>query len=393
MSSHTKLDVIIIGAGAAGIGCAAALRECGVKQMVVLDARGVGSSFESWPRQMRMLTPSFNGGSFGQVDLNSVTPNTSVADCLHTEHPTGAQYARYLQALVKFHEIEVQAPVKVTAIRQDKRGFTVESSAGSYHARFVIWAVGEFSRPSYGDIQGAEYCIHNSRVADWNDLAGDSFTIIGGYESGVDAAIHLVHAGKNVTLLSRGEPWVVDDSDPSHSLSPRTLDRLREALLNAPGTIRFHGNVEVLRVEQVQSGFEIMDADERVHLSATAPIICTGFHHALDPVRHLFAWQHGQAVFDEASDESTITPDLYYSGPALQHHGALFCFIYKYRARFGIIARDIAEKLGLEWQEPLQLWKQRGFMLEDLSCCADCQCAIPRQADAEVESALYASAR
>jgi putative flavoprotein involved in K+ transport len=393
MTTSSSYDVIIIGAGAAGIGCAAALRECGVKKLLVLDAKGTGASFDAWPLQMRMLTPSFHAGSFGSVDLNSVTPNTSVADCLHTQHPTGAQYARYLQALVKYHEIQVQAPVKVAAVRQSHQHLTLECSTGRLHARFVIWAVGEYARPSTGGIHGAEHCLHNSRVQDWNALEGESFTIVGGYESGIDAAIHLVTAGKDVTLLSRGEPWVVDDADPSYSLSPRTLDRLREALLHAPGTIRFQGNVEILRVDAVDSGFELTDADERVHLSPTAPILCTGFQHALDPVRHLFAWKKGQPVFDEANDASTITPSFYYSGPALQHRGALFCFIYKYRARFGIIARDIATKLHLPWEKPLKRWRERSFMLEDLSCCADCQCAIPREDDPEIETALHENAR
>ena len=54
----------------------------------------------------------------------------------------------------------------------------------------------------------------------------------------------------------------------------------------------------------------------------------------------------------------------------------LFCFIYKYRARFGVIAKTIAERMGNDWEKPLKLWKERGFMMEDLSCCMDCQCAV-----------------
>jgi len=378
MTRHAILDVIIVGAGAAGVGCAAALKACGVQRMVLLDAKGAGGSFASWPVQMRMLTPSFHAGSFGQVDLNSVTPDTSVADCLHTEHSTGAQYARYLDALVKYHELEVQAPVFVNSVRQTAQGFEVQTSAGAYRSRFVIWATGEFARPDYGAVQGAEYCRHSSRVSDWSELEGDAFVLVGGYESGVDAAIHLSQLGKEVTLLSRGEPWVMDNADPSLSLSPRTLDRLRDALLNAPGLIRFQGNVEITRVEKTPSGYELINADGDAYQCATMPILCTGFHHPLDPVRHLFAWRDGLAVFDESSDSSTITPGLYYSGPALQHRGALFCFIYKFRSRFGIVARDIAQHLGLKWKKPLKQWAERGFMREDLSCCADCQCAIPR---------------
>ncbi|MFZ4765043.1 MAG: NAD(P)-binding domain-containing protein [Roseimicrobium sp.] len=39
------------------------------------------------------------------------------------------------------------------------------------------------------------------------------------YESGLDAAINLASLGKEVHVLSRGEPWGSDDPDPSRSLS------------------------------------------------------------------------------------------------------------------------------------------------------------------------------
>ncbi|MCG8600250.1 MAG: hypothetical protein MI807_08935, partial [Verrucomicrobiales bacterium] len=88
------------------------------------------------------------------------------------------------------------------------------------------------------------------------------------------------------------------------------------------------------------------------------------------------------------ADESPALPNLYYSGPLLQHRQSLFCYIYKFRARFGVIARTIADRLGVEWEEPLQQWQERGFLIEDLSCCEDCTCAVEneeKEAPAEVE--------
>ena len=72
-------EVLIVGAGPAGIGCAVALEACGVEVQLV-DAKGVGASFEGWPRQMRLLTPSFHSNAFGGEDLNAVTTDTSPAD-------------------------------------------------------------------------------------------------------------------------------------------------------------------------------------------------------------------------------------------------------------------------------------------------------------------------
>ncbi|MBU6178374.1 MAG: NAD(P)-binding domain-containing protein, partial [Verrucomicrobia bacterium] len=95
----TRNDVLIVGAGPAGLGCAVALKACGVENLAILDRRGVGAAFEHWPAQMRMITPSFHSNPFGQVDLNAITPQTSVADYLGREHPSGEDLIALLEAL------------------------------------------------------------------------------------------------------------------------------------------------------------------------------------------------------------------------------------------------------------------------------------------------------
>jgi hypothetical protein len=104
---------------------------------------------------------------------------------------------------------------------------------------------------------------------------------------------------------------------------------------------------------------------------------------------HLF---DDEPVFTEEADESLVTEGLFYSGPALRHRGTLFCFIYKFRARFGIVASEIASRLGLEWEGPLKLWRERGFLVEDLACCTDCRCDVGSEAGA-AEAEDYREAR
>jgi putative flavoprotein involved in K+ transport len=387
-------EVIIVGAGPAGIGCAVALKACGI-EVRVLDGAGVGAAFAAWPRQMRMITPSFHSNAFGAVDLNAVTPETSPADFLRTQHPDGPEYARYLTALAHHYELDVDAPARVERVRPlpGQGGFELETTGGPRRARFVIWAAGEFATPDDGGIAGAaEFCRHNSRVADWDEVAaeGSHFAVVGGYESGIDAAVNLMERGREVAVLSRGEPWAKDDPDPSRSLSPRTRDRLRQALLEAPGQVRFFKNANICEVRRSGAGYELLDDEGTPFACPTRPILCTGFQSALEagPVRGLWERRDGWPLVSEAADESTLHPGLFYSGPSLRHRGMLFCFVYKFRARFGVIARAIAERLGREWEEPLAMWRERGFLMEDLSCCADCQCAVAAEEDDEPAEVL-----
>jgi cation diffusion facilitator CzcD-associated flavoprotein CzcO len=391
-SSSTRHDVLIVGAGPAGLGCAVALKACGLENLAILDRRGVGAAFEHWPAQMRMITPSFHSNPFGQVDLNAITPQTSPADFLGREHPSGLEYARYLRAVADFYRFPVESGVEVISVKKKGREFAVETSEGRRRARFVIWAAGEFFQPHRGDITGADLCLHNSEVDDWSELPGVEHALIGGFESGIDAAVHLAQAGKSVHVFSRGEPWHSDHSDPSRTLTPYTRDRLKAAFLEAPGSIRFYKNADIVEVKSLGDRYVLLDREGVPFEVSTPPILCTGFRGALRGVEEHFHLFDEEPVFTEEADESPVTEGLFYSGPALRHRGTLFCFIYKFRARFGIVASEIASRLGLEWEGPLKLWRERGFLVEDLACCTDCRCDVRSEAGtAEAED--YREAR
>jgi len=388
---NTEPTVLIVGAGPAGLGCAVALKQCGIEDVLILDKRGVGATFEAWPRQMKLLTPSFHSNPFGAADLNAITPHTSPADFLHTEHPTGAEYASYLKAIARYYQLRVETG-EVRTLTRSADGFIVQTTVGQLSPHFVIWAAGEFSHPDTRGIRGAELCVHSSQVRDWSTLRGKKFSIVGGFESGIDAAIHLAWLGKDAHLLSRAEPWGDRSSDPSRSISPRTRDRLRRCLLDAPGSLSFYKNADITQVIKTRTGYELTDADGTPFQSPTAPILATGFHSSLDIISRSFTWRGGHAILDEATDESSLTPGLFYSGPSLMHREAMFCFIYKFRARFGIIARTIAQRLGKPWEQPLKLWRERGFMVEDLACCTDCRCAVDGEEAENPDVSEYAAA-
>jgi len=73
------------------------------------------------PEETRFISPSFTGNFFGSVDLNALTPDSSPAFGLQAEHPTGAEYARYLNDVCKHHELDVRcAPSPPVRTRTDQ---------------------------------------------------------------------------------------------------------------------------------------------------------------------------------------------------------------------------------------------------------------------------------
>lgn len=392
MSELRQTGVLIIGAGPAGLGVSAALKRAGVVDQLVVDAREVGAAFRQWPKGMSLLTPSFHSNAFGLTDLNAIDPETSPGDFLRTQHPNGPQYADYLEAVVAHHKLPVESGIRVTGLTKGEGHFQVASSEGDIIADQVVWAAGHFFHPRAHDFPGAAAALHSSKVADWAQLEGDEFVVIGGYESGVDAALNLVELGKSVRLISRGEPWSSDHPDPSRSLSPRTFDRLRELLRNPEkvGNIEFIKDTEIRHIEQNDGWWTLRDQDDIPIASRTRPVLANGFESGLGLVERLFDHdKNGLPIFSEEADESTITPGLFYSGPSLVHRNSLFCFIYKFRARFGVIAHEIASRLGKpDIDEKLMPYLKAGFMNSDLDCCTNCQCAIEPEQTAPEPSAF-----
>jgi putative flavoprotein involved in K+ transport len=376
--SDEPVDVAIIGAGPAGLGCAIALGLAGVTSRVVLDRHEVGASFERWPREMRFITPSFNGNSFGQVDLNAITPTTSPAYTLDGERLTGPGYAKYLRVVAKHYDVPVETGVEVFQVEPESGGtFQIETNHGRLRARSVIWAAGEFQYPRTSGFPGAELCLHNSQVGSWRDLVGPEparFLVIGGYESGIDSAIALSRLGQRVTVLDARPAWQDTTPDPSVSLSPYTIQRLRSQLKRE--RITLEGDAEVVEVVRSGQGFLVRVSDGRTWESVQRPILATGFVGSTTLVADLFEPREDGFPLLNAWDESTLTPGLFLSGPSVRHDKVVLCFVYKFRQRFAVVAEELARRLGVEsGTEWIEDYQKHAMYLVDFSCCGEsCAC-------------------
>ena len=234
----------------------------------------------------------------------------------------------------------------------------------------MIWAAGEYQYPHLNPFPGAEHCIHNTQIRSWTDLEGDEFLIIGGYESGMDAAANLVALGKKVGVLDRTGAWADPDTDPSVSLSPYTLQRLE--FVYRTGRLDMVSDAPIEAVKPIPGGYAVYSEYQK-WVTAHPPILCTGFDTSLKQIAPLFDWSDGYAALTP-DDESTLTPGLFVSGPSVRHGDLIFCFIYKFRQRFAVIANAIANRLQID-PAPLEEYRQAGLFLDDLSCCSnDCIC-------------------
>ena len=369
--SHTY-DVIIVGAGAAGIGVAVALKHAGIENFSVLDRYGVGASFDRWPAETRFITPSFPTNSIGMLDLNSIAIGVSPAFSLGVEHPTGSAYASHLRDVAMFFALPIRSGDEVLRIAKVGDDFRVDTKTEMLRAKRVIWAAGEFQYPRVIGFPGSELCVHTAMIQRYEDIEGDEFIVIGGYESGIDAAYHLACNVKKVKVFDKGCPWKGESSDPSIAISTYSLERMREKWFDS--LVELFPNTPIASVKRVNGAYEVTAQDGQRFRTWSPPLLASGFEGSLKLVADLFERRDDGYPLLSEHDESTINPGLFLCGPAVRHENHVFCFIYKYRQRFAVVAKAIATSLGLPAEE-LESYRKWGMYLDDLSCCGEeCVC-------------------
>ncbi len=366
------LDVVVVGAGAAGVGVGVALKHAGIENFTVLERHTVGASFDRWPAETCFITPSFPTNSIGMLDLNSIAIGVSPAFSLGVEHPTGEEYAAHLRGVAQVFELPICQHTEVRRATKVGDDFRIDTANDTLRAKHVIWAAGEFQYPRLNGFAGSECCRHTATIASYEDLDGDDFIIIGGYESGVDAAYHLAYLGKRVRLFDKGSPWKDESSDPSVALSTYSRERMLAEWFEKH--VELFPQTPIASAVRADAKYEVTAHDGRRFQTSVPPLLAGGFEGSYKLVADLFERRDDGFPLLNEHDESTIVPGLFLCGPAVRHDNQVFCFIYKYRQRFAVVAKAVASSLGLPARE-LEMYRKWGMYLDDLSCCGE-ECEV-----------------
>lgn len=195
IGDEEPFDVLVVGAGPAGLGVGVALKHAGITNFQILDRGRPAQSFLDWPSGMQLITPSFPSNSIGMLDLNAIAIGTSPGYSLGTEHPLGKDFAAHLMGLAQFFELPTRSNTEVVDFYKDAEElFVVMTIEGELRCRHLIWATGEFQFPNIPTWSGASHGVHNSRIGDWAEYGAKktcapvgsavslySFRLAGGY--------------------------------------------------------------------------------------------------------------------------------------------------------------------------------------------------------------------
>ncbi len=381
-NNYIEKNIIIVGAGPAGIGVASALQEIGITDYLILEKGSVGESFKNWPKETKLLTPSFTSNMFMQPDLNAITPLTSPGYSYNTEHLSGTEYVKYLKDIAKYFEIKIENNIEVLSVEKNAEIFEIKTKQDIiYKSKYLIWAVGEYFYPKKNSFEGSELCKYYSNIKSFKNLKiknlDEPVIIIGGYEAGMDTAYNLAKLNIKTLVLDTFNRLSLDIDDPSKSLSPYTIDRCFEYINN--DTIIYEYDSKINKVDLKGGEYVITCENNIEYKTKNQPIFCGGFEGSVSLIKNLVGKKEDGDLEINIHDESEKTKNLFFVGPSIHSKNIILCFIYKFRMRYATVTSEIANRCGLgdteKTKEFLEYYKKYNFYLEDVqSCGVNCTC-------------------
>lgn len=248
------IDLLVIGAGPAGLSCAIEARKAGLTA-VVLDKGSLVDSIRRFPTNLTWFsTPEL-------LELGDVP------FVISTVRPSRVDTLNYYRKVAHHLSLDVRPFEAAASVRKTERGFAVETSAGSiYEAGAVVVATGYFDHPNRLGAAG-EDLPHVHHYYDepfcWD---GQDVVIVGGRNSAVEAALDLYRHDARVALVHRGarlsegvKYWILPDIE----------NRIKA------GEIRGLFNAVVC---EFQPGLVVVESpDGRHELPARAAFVLVGF--------------------------------------------------------------------------------------------------------------------
>ena len=212
-------DLIVIGAGPAGISATLAAKKYNLK-VLTLEQGTLGGTVFTFPRSKIVMTAPMDLPLFGKVKFRE-TSKTELLDLWHS-------------VLLK-NNIQIKENSKVDAIVPEGNIFKVETVQGDvYSSKTVLIAIGRRGTPRKLNVQGEETEKVAYRLLEPEEIKGKNILVVGGGDSAIESALLLADEN-TVTLSYRSESF--------NRIKVKNAEKINEAIKNKLIDVKFNSKI------------------------------------------------------------------------------------------------------------------------------------------------------
>ena len=248
--SNNLLDVVIVGAGPAGLAAALGAIENKLRYIVIEQEESIGGAIYHYPRNKIVMTAPVKLPIIGFVKMTEISKE---------------KLLEFWQGVIIKTGVKVNYFERMEGITKTDSGFIVKTTKQSYQTRTVLLSIGRRGTPLKLSVPGEDLPKVVYRLIDPEQYRTMHVLVVGGGDSALEAAITIAkEPGTTVTLSYR--------SDAFGRGKQKNRDQLRE--LEEQGKIKvfLKSTVKLVEPDKVRLDHN----GQLVELPNHAIIVCAG---------------------------------------------------------------------------------------------------------------------
>lgn len=218
-------DVLVAGAGPAGLSATLAAHQSGIKY-ITLEQGEIASTIRNYPRHKFLMAEPIEMPLYGNLYIGDSTKESLLA---------------VWETILANTGVRIRTNERVENIVRTNGTFTITSAKGKYSARYIVLALGKRGTPRRLGVPGEELAKVAYRLIEAESYSDADILVIGGGDSAAEAALAVSKGGRNrVTLAHRSTEF--------SRLRERNRQRLEEA--EATGRVRILRKSEAVEIRE-----------------------------------------------------------------------------------------------------------------------------------------------